>query len=143
MKPMERVTGALESLGLKHRTEKAEDGIDIFDIIIDEGDDIAVTGLLYQNDDGDFFRLLAYIDELSTEKPMEQLSILMALNGEVPYGAYCMDPMEQVIYFTINIPVDEAMPKVLGYLVDFLMVAQDVYDQEFPDLGGEEELPQG
>jgi len=142
MEPIKRVTSALEEIGLKHRHEETEEKIEFFEIIIDESEDVAVTGLLYTNDDGSFFRLLAYIDELSPDAPLEQLSLLMALNGEVPYGAYCMDPMEQVVYFTINIPVDEAMPKVLGYLVDFLIVAQDVYDQEFP-AGGEEELPQG
>lgn len=142
MNGIEAVSLALDGLGFKHRHEATADSIEYFEIVIDEGEEIAVSGLLYDNEDGSFFRLLAYIDELSEDKPLEQLSVLMALNGEVPYGAYCMDPLEQVIYFTINMPVDEALPKVLAFLIDFLLVSQDVYDQEYPS-EDDAEIPQG
>jgi hypothetical protein len=133
---------ALKQLGFKFEQETMEDGAERFLIVVDESEELEVTGVAYLSDDGTYFRLLAYVDELSEDGAIAQLTTLMALNGELPTGAFCMDPEEHVIYVTVNLPAAEITADMLGFMIDFLFFAQDVYyEEQYPEHG--DGLPEG
>lgn len=128
------ISDALKELGFKFQQETLEDSAERFLIMVDESEELEVTGILYQSDDGTYFRLLAYVDELSEDNALNQLTTLMALNGEIPTGAFCMDPEEHVIYITVNLPAAECTSELLGYMIDFLFFGQDLYyEEQYPE----------
>jgi hypothetical protein len=136
MQVTETIGDALKQLGFKYEHETIEDGAERFLIMVDESEELEVTGIAYTSDDGTYFRLLAYVDELSEDGAMAQLTTLMALNGELPTGAFCMDPEEHVIYVTVNLPAAEITAEMLGYMIDFLFFAQDAYyEEQYPEHG--------
>ena len=138
MESTERIKTAIGDLGFNFEiSESAEPGTEVYEIRVDDTEEISVTGLLYATEEGEFFRLMAYIDEISKDKPLEQLSLLMALNLDIPTGAYCLDPEEDVILATVNIPMGELSAELLGWVIEFLIVAQEVYFQEFYSLDDE------
>jgi hypothetical protein len=138
------ITAALDALKLKYAHEKVEDGFDNFTITLDDAEGIEVTGLLYDGEDGSAFRLLGYVDELSQEQEAVQLKTLLALNGDLPTGAFCLDPEEGVVYVTVNLPVEAVEPKMLEWALEFTLVAQELYFQEFyGDVPEGEDLAQG
>ena len=137
------VKKTISELGFKHEMNPGQEpGTEIYEIRIDEAENISVTGLLYETEEGAFFRLMSYVDEINKEKPMEQLTLLMALNLDIPTGAYCLDPEDDVILATVNIPMAELTAELLGWVIEFLIVAQEVYFQEFYP-ADPEKMPQG
>jgi hypothetical protein len=134
------ISAALTELGFKFAHVPIEDGVERFDITIDEAEELEVGAILYQTDEGTFLRLMAYVDELSEDDPLAQLTLLMALNGNVPTGAFCMDPAEKVIYATVNIPAEEISSNLLGYMIDLMMIIQEIYFQEYYEDEPDEEI---
>ena len=138
------ITSALDALKLKYTHEKLEDGFESFTIRMDDSEELEVTGILYDSEEGAAFRLLGYVDELSADQESVQLKTLLALNGDLPTGAFCLDPEEGVIYVTVNLPLDAIKPEMLEWALEFLLVAQEIYFQEFyGDAPDGEELAQG
>jgi hypothetical protein len=138
------ITAALDALQLKYTHEKLEDGFESFTIRIDDTEEIEVTGILYDGEEGGAFRLLGYVDELNAEQETLQLKTLLALNGDLPTGAFCLDPEEGVIYVTVNLPVEAVEAKMLEWALEFTLVAQEIYFQEFyGDAPEGEEIAQG
>jgi hypothetical protein len=125
-----RFEGLLGELKLPFTSEQVESDLTQYVIKVDESEGIEAIALVYKNDDGEFVRLLGYVDELDSESPTEQLRMLLALNGDLPTGAYCLDPEEDVIYATVNVPLEELGAEQLSWLVEFLLVAQEIYDEE-------------
>jgi hypothetical protein len=138
------VIKALDALKLKYQRETMEDGFERFDITIDDAEHLEATGILYQPDGEDAaFRLLGYVDEIAADKEVEQLRALLALNGDLPTGAFCLDPDEGVIFMTVNIPVDALNPEMLEWALEFLFVAQEMYFDEFYGEDVPDEIAQG
>jgi hypothetical protein len=81
-------------------------------------------------------RLLSYVDELDPDNSTDQLRLLMTLNGDLPTGSFCLDPEEDIIYATVNVPLDQLNAEQLSWLVEFLLVAQEIYDEELNPEGG-------
>jgi hypothetical protein len=132
MEASKTVKKTIKDLGFNYEaTPGQEPGTEVYDILVDEAENIEVNGLLYETEDGAFFRLMSYVDEINKDKPLEQLSLLMALNLDIPTGAYCLDPEDDVILATVNIPLAELTAELLGWVIEFLIVAQEVYFQEF------------
>ncbi|MBN2080793.1 hypothetical protein JW859_01165 [bacterium] len=131
MNKSQQIREMLEALSLNYEHNVLDEHMESFDIILDEAEDLVATGLLYETDEGEAFRLLAYMDHLDEDNALEQLSLLMAINGELPLGAYCMDPEEQAIYSTVNLPLADLNQEMLGWLLEYIFAAQDLYFQEF------------
>lgn len=131
MEAKAKIEAVLEELGLKFEAAGVEDGVHRYHITIDDSENIGVEGLLYDAEDGMFFRLLAYVDEVQADREIEQLSTLLALNMDIPTGAYCLDDEEDVLLVTVNIPVNDLNPGIISWVLEFLLVAQQVYFDEF------------
>jgi hypothetical protein len=131
MKDTQAIKDILAELEVKYEHGDVEDDMEFFEIVIDEDEDLVATGLLYEGDEGAAFRLLAPMDRLSEDHPVSQLSLLMALNGELPVGAFCMDPEQQTIYSTVSVSVADLTVKHLGWLLDYIFAVQDFYYQEY------------
>ncbi len=56
---------------------------------------------------GRFCASIAYVDEVDEDNTLEQLKLVLVLNGDLPTGAFCLDPEEGVIDVTVNLPVGE------------------------------------
>lgn len=124
----------LGELKMPFEKEQVEPDLTQYVVKVDEAEGIEVICLLYSTEDGEFVRLLSYVDELDSESPVDQLRLLMALNGDLPTGSFCLDPEEDVIYATVNVPLDQLDSEQLSWLVEFLLVAQQIYDEELgPD----------
>lgn len=137
-----RVESVLKELGLKYSAAGEEDGVLRYQITMDEADNIGVEGLLYDAEEGVFFRLLAYVDEVQEGRELEQMGLLLTLNMDIPTGAFCLDDEEGVLLVTVNIPVNDLNPGIVSWVLEFLLVAQQVYFDEFygPDEG---DFPEG
>ncbi|GEM_PF-3277765 len=131
MKDTQAIKDILAELEVQYEHGDVEDDMEFFEIVIDEDEDLVATGLLYESDEGAAFRLLAPMDRLSEDNPVSQLSLLMALNGELPAGAFCMDPEQLTIYSTVSVPVPDLTAKYLGWLLDYIFAVQDFYYQEY------------
>ncbi|MCH7472762.1 YbjN domain-containing protein [bacterium] len=131
MEEIAKVNAVLDELGFPYSHEHVEENVEGYTITLDAGEDLELDGLLYETEDGAFFRLLAYVDEVSEERRLEQLTLLLALNGEMPTGAYCLDPEEMVVYTTVNVPVGELNSDLISWVFEFLFVSQEVYLREF------------
>jgi len=139
-KRFEELLGELE---LSWSSTDGEDGLALYNIVIDAENDLELTAVMYGGEDGDgeegspgepdefFVRLLAYVDELSVDTPLDQLSLLMKLNCELPTGAYCMNPVDNVIYATMNIPVSDLSVESLDWAMDFLLDCQSIFFYEY------------
>lgn len=138
------VTAALDALKLKYKHETLEDGFTSFVITLDDSEELEVNGILYDSEEGASFRLLGYVDELSTEQELVQLKTLLALNGDLPTGAFCLDPEEGVIYVTANLPIEAVTAETIDWMLEFLLIAQELYFQEFyGDTPDGEDIAQG
>lgn len=131
MKDTEAIKSLLADLGVSFEHGNVDDDMEFFEIVVDEAEDLVVTGLLYEGEEGAAFRMLAPMDRLSDDHPLDQLSLLMALNGELPVGSFCMDPEQQTIYSTVSTPVKDLAVDYLGWLLDYIFAVQDFYYQEF------------
>jgi hypothetical protein len=131
MEETKTVDAALAQLGFKYKHEAIEEGVEHYEITVDEEENLVVSGILYKTEEGAYIRLLVYVDELSEEQPYEQLALLMTLNGDIPTGAYCLDHEEDSILVTVNVPVQEITVELLGWVVEFMFVAQEVYYEEY------------
>lgn len=131
MKDTQTIMDMLKKLELKFDHGSVDESMEFFEISLDESEGLNATGLLYEAEEGAAFRLLAYMDDLDEESAMEQLSLLMALNGEIPVGAFCMDPEQQVIYSTVNLPVSDLEPDLLSWLLEYVFAVQNLYFQEY------------
>lgn len=121
----------LGELGVSFRKEEQEEGVTRYDISPDESDGEIFTGILYPTDAGHFLRLMAYIDELAPDRQLEMLKELMALNGELPTGAFCMDPDEELIYATVNLQIGGLQKESLAEAFEILFMAQELFDETF------------
>jgi hypothetical protein len=141
---IEVVEAALAQLKLNHERSQLEPDLIRFDIKVDESEDLEVAGMLFRTEDGVYFRLMGYVDEMDDANAIEQLKMLLALNGELPMGCYCMDPEEEIIYATVNLPLDNVQPEMLSWCIEFIFAAQEIYDQEMdPVENGNGDLAQG
>lgn len=131
MKDTQAVMDMLSQLELKYDHGTVDESMEFFEITLDESEGLNVTGLLYEAEEGAAFRLLAYMDDLEEDDALEQLSLLMALNGEIPVGAFCMDPEQQVIYSTVNLPIADLEPELLSWLLEYIFAVQNLYYQEY------------
>ena len=136
-KRFEELLGELE---LSWSSSDGEDGLALYNIVIDAENDLELTAVMYGSEpdeegvaeDEEFYvRLLAYVDELSVDTPLDQLSLLMKLNCELPNGAYCMNPVDNVIYATMNIPVSDLSVESLDWAMDFLLDCQSIFFYEY------------
>lgn len=131
MKEALQIDALLNELGFAFQHEQIEEDLIHYEITVDAGEELTVTAFLYNSPDGVYLRLQAYVDELSGDDPLRQLSQVLELNGDLPTGAFCLDPDESFIYVTVNLPVAGLVPEMLGWVIEFLFVAQEVYYQEF------------
>jgi len=131
MNDTDKIIAMLDELEMKYEQGSVDESMEFFEIALDESEGLNATGLLYETDEGPAFRLLAFMDELDDSNPLEQLSLLMALNGEIPVGAFCMDPEEQVVYSTVNLPLDDLNPELLSWLLEYVFAVQNLYFQEY------------
>jgi hypothetical protein len=131
MKDTKTITKLINDLELQFEHGTVDENMEFFEITIDESEGLNVSGLLYEAEEGAAFRLLAYMDELDEDHALDQLSLLMALNGELPIGAFCMDPEEQIIYSTVNLPVSDLTAELLSWLLEYVFAVQDFYYQEY------------
>ena len=92
MQAGEKVNSALKKLGYAAEHKQVADNITAYEITVDAGEEIYFTGMLVQDEEGADFRLLAFVDKLDEDSPLDQLKAVMGLNGELPAGAFCMDP---------------------------------------------------
>jgi hypothetical protein len=136
MPDLKPVTDALDALELKYGHEAVEDGVVRFDIVVDEAEHVEATGLLYDSPEGAVFRLMGYVDEVQPEDELDQLRTLLAINIDLVTGAYCLDREQNVVYATVSFPLDAVSKDTLDWGLEFLLMAQDLYFQEFY---GEEE----
>jgi hypothetical protein len=132
-----RFESLLSELKLPFEKEQVEDDLARFEIRLDEAEGLEAIALLYSTEDGEMVRLLSYVDELDSEKPNEQLRLLLTLNGDLPTGSFCLDPEEDIIYATVNVPLDQLNSEQLSWLVEFLLVAQEIYDEELNGESGD------
>lgn len=140
MDSAKKLDGLIKELGFTFERKAGDEGIENYTIVIDEAENLAVSGVLYKTDEGEYIRLTAYVDEVNEERPVDQLSLLLSLNLDIPTGAYCLDAEENVVLVTVNIPASETTADLLGWVIEFMIVAQEVYYQEFYT---SEEMPQG
>jgi len=131
------INAMLEELKLRFSLEQVEPDLIRYDIQLEDVEDLQVTGLLYQTDGGTGFRLMCYIDDLSEDQALAQLKLLMALNGELPMGAFCMDPEEGAVFMTLNARLEDLNAEGLGECFEYLLLGMDIYDQEFYPGGGD------
>ena len=132
-----RFEGLLAELKLPFEREQVEDDLVRFEIKLDEAEGLEAIALVYKTEDGEMVRLLSYVDELDSDAPVDQLRLLMTLNGDLPTGSFCLDPEEDIIYATVNMPTDQLNAEQLSWLVEFLLVAQEIYDEELNPEGGD------
>jgi hypothetical protein len=125
------VIDALNELGYSFKQVPVEDDAVRFDITVDQGEDLGVVALLYRVNGEAGLRLMAYVDEVSKDEPLEHLRDVLALNGDLPLGAYCLDPEEDLIYVTLNMPLEEMNADNLAFMVEALLAAQEFYFLEF------------
>ena len=122
----------LQQLELSWSDSEGEDGLHLYNIEIDPENELELTAVMYgDEEDGWFVRLLAYVDELSMDQPLDQLSMLMKLNCELPAGTYCMNPVDNVIYSTMNIPLSDLDADSLDWALEFLLDCQGIFFSEF------------
>lgn len=138
MKDTQAIKDILAELEVSYEHGNVDDDMEFFEMILDEDEDMIVTGLLYEGEDGASFRMLAPMDQLSEDQLVNQLSLLMALNGELPVGAFCMDPEQRTVYSTVNVPAADLTADYLGWLLDYVFAVQDFYYQEFGAAGNGE-----
>jgi hypothetical protein len=132
-----RFDALLGELKLPFEREQIEPELVRYQLRIDEAEGIEAIALLYSTEDGQYVRLLSYVDELNSDEPVEQLKLLLTLNGDLPTGSYCLDPEEEIVYATVNAPLESLNAEQLSWLVEFLLVAQEIYDEELSP-GGED-----
>jgi hypothetical protein len=138
MKESTHIDALLNELGFVFEREQLEEDLIHYEITVDAGEQLTVTAFLYRTPDGAYFRLQAYVDELNEDDPLKQLTQVLALNGDLPTGSFCLDTEENFIYVTVNMPAHEITPDMLGWVIEFLFVAQEVYYQEFYPVEPEE-----
>ncbi|MCC7478555.1 hypothetical protein IT575_08870 [bacterium] len=127
----------LGELAVSFQKEEQEEGVIRYDLSPDSADGEMLTGILYPTEAGHYLRLMVYIDELQQDGALVMLKELMAMNGELPTGAYCMDPDEELIYATVNIPMEGLVAQPLAEAIEVLFMAQDLFDETFfPENGG-------
>jgi len=136
------VNAILKDLELTYDHEIVEEGVEHYDIVVDPEEDLRVSGVLYTTDDGPYFRVLCYVDELDKDHGEEQLTKLMVLNCDIPTGAFCLDPDEGVILVTVNMPLGDLNAEFLSWTIEFCLAAQDIYFEEYyPENGDELAMP--
>lgn len=131
MDAIAKVKSVLQELALKFSENELEDGVHGFQITLDESEGIMVEGLVYEAEEGKFFRLLAYVDEVQAGREQEQMALLLTLNMDIPTGAYCLNEEDGILLVTVNIPVNDLNPGIVSWVMEFLLVAQQVYFDEF------------
>ena len=142
MNETENIIAALNELGYTFNQLQVDEDAVRFDITVDPGEELGVVGLLYRINGEWGFRLMAHIDELDKEQPLAQLKNVMSLNGDIPLGAYCLDPEEDLLYVTVNVPFEDISADNLAFLVEALLAAQEFYYLEF--YGDDDgEMPEG
>jgi hypothetical protein len=127
---IEQIEATLAQLKLRAERSRLEPDLVRFDIKVDESEDLEVAGMLYSTEDGTYFRLMGYVDEMDEAGAVDQLKLLLALNGDLPMGCFCMDPEEEIIYATVNLPLENVNEEMLSWCIEFIFAAQDLYDQE-------------
>jgi hypothetical protein len=138
MEPAAALEALLTELSVSFKKEEEEEGILRWEISPDDADGEVFTGILYPTDEGHYLRLMAYVGELPMEDSLPMLKELLAMNGELPAGAYCMDPDEEIVYATVNMPMKELKSAQLGEALELLFLAQDLFDQTFFPEGGDQ-----
>ena len=134
MKETARLQELLSQLEFKYTYRKLNEDIEEFEIVVDAEDDLRLSGLLYHADEECFFRLYGYVDELDKDNALEQLSKLMALNLDMPAGAYCLDAEEEVVLVTLNMAFGTLTPESLSWGIEFCVASQDIfYDEYYPE----------
>ena len=121
---IDKLLGQLE---MKFEHEEVGEDVVHYAITIDEDEEEIIDALLYQTEEGPFLRLYAYVDDVDEDHTLEQLKLVLVLNGDLPTGAFCLDAEEGVIDITVNIPVSELSPDLLGWMIEFCFVAREMY----------------
>ena len=137
-KRFEELLGELE---LSWSSSDGEDGLALYNIVIDAENDLELTAVMYgsepdeegvDHEDEEFYvRLLAYVDELSVDTPLDQLSLLMKLNCELPAGTFCLNPVDSVVYATLNLQLEDLEPEDLDSAMNHVLDCQDYFFQEY------------
>ena len=140
MEIAKKIDGLIQDLGFSFRRESGVEGVENYTITIDESENLVVSAVLYNTEEGVYLRITAYVDEVNEDRPLDQLSMLLALNLDIPTGAYCLDAEDNVVLVTVNIPAPEVTADLLGWVIEFMIVAQEVYYQEFYTA---DDMPQG
>jgi hypothetical protein len=132
------VNKILQKLELQFEHQQLDDDIAHYTITLDAEEDETVEALLYTTEEGSFFRLFAYVDEVDKEDALQQLKTVLMLNGDLPTGAFCLDPDEDVIDITVNLPLPGLTPEELSWMIEFCFVARQMYyDEVYPQEGDE------
>lgn len=136
------VNKLLAKLELKYEQQQLDEDIAHYAITLDAEEDETIEALLYTTEEGSFLRLFAYVDEVDSESALEQLKTVLMLNGDLPTGAFCLDPDEDVIDITVNLPLPGLTPEELSWMIEFCFVARQMYyDEVYPQ--DEDEIAKG
>ena len=135
-----RFESLLGELKLPFTREEVEADLTRFEVKLDEAEGLEAIALVYGTEDGEMVRLLSYVGELDPDAPLDQLRLLLTLNGDLPTGSFCLDPEEDIVYATVNVPLAQLDAEQLSWMVEFLLVAQEIYDEE---LNGPEVVAEG
>lgn len=125
------VNAALGELGLRFSTELVEPEVYHYTIKLDESEDLEIEGILYMAEAEAFLRLMVFADDLSETQADSQMRLLLALNGELPGGAFCMDPETGTVYATCNLSLDGLEAEKLSESIELLLFCLEVYDGAF------------
>ncbi|MEZ5338552.1 MAG: type III secretion system chaperone [bacterium] len=122
----------LRQLELSWSDSEDEGGFVLYNVVLDQENELELTAVLYgTEEDGYFLRLLAYVDELSVDEPLDQLTMLMKLNCELPAGTFCLNPVDSVVYATLNLQLEDLEPEDLDSAMNHVLDCQDYFFQEY------------
>jgi hypothetical protein len=131
---MAKLETVLQGMQLKFERQEVTEDIMAYALQVNPEEDEIVDALLYENEDGQYLRLVSYVDELDEDHALDQLTKLMTLNGEIPTGAYCLDPESGVVEITVNLDLGNVTAEALGDMLEFCFTARDFfYDEYYPE----------
>ena len=141
MSDLEKLRAALTELAMEYEHKSLEEDVEHFEVVLDKAEDLSCSLLAFGIDDETMLRIFIPVDDLLEDDTIQQLSLLMALNGEISTGCFCMDPEELTIYATVALPMGGIDSTMLRMLIESLVFARELYLDEFYPLDGD--VPEG
>jgi len=137
MKDLEKLRAALDELEMKYEHKSLEEDVEHFEVVLDAEEELSCSVLAFGADGETMLRIFVPVDDLLEDDTVPQLSLLMALNGEISTGCFCMDPEELTVYATVALPLGGIDSAMLRMLIESLVFARELYLDEFYPLDGD------